>query len=113
MSAALDGYKVLVIDLDSHGSMTLIMGGKVTDEWKTVLPPLAKENALAVQEQNRLHEARHNPPLCLDETLTVNAADFIQKTQWANIDQIGAQLNLYWAEFQVPVWRMVLRNWPL
>ena len=27
MSAALDGYRVLVIDLDSQGSMTSIMGG--------------------------------------------------------------------------------------
>ena len=27
MSAALDGYKVLVIDLDSQGSMTSIFGG--------------------------------------------------------------------------------------
>ena len=30
MSAALDGYKVLVIDLDSQGSMTSIFGGKVS-----------------------------------------------------------------------------------
>lgn len=32
MSAALDGYRVLVIDLDSQGSMTSIFGGKVEDE---------------------------------------------------------------------------------
>ena len=31
MSAALDGYKVLVIDLDSQASMTSIFGGKVED----------------------------------------------------------------------------------
>ena len=41
MSAALDGYKVLVIDLDSQGSMTSIFGGKVTDEWDTIYPLLA------------------------------------------------------------------------
>ena len=29
MSAALDGYRVLVIDLDSQGSMTSIFGGKI------------------------------------------------------------------------------------
>ncbi|MDA8586548.1 AAA family ATPase, partial [Rhodobacteraceae bacterium] len=38
MSAALDGYKVLVIDLDSQGSMTSIMGGTVKDEWQTAFP---------------------------------------------------------------------------
>ena len=37
----------------------------------------------------------------------------IQKTHWPNIDLIGAQLNLYWAEFQIPVWRMALRGWKL
>ena len=37
----------------------------------------------------------------------------IQPTHWPNIDLIGAQLNLYWAEFQIPVWRMSLRAWKL
>ena len=37
----------------------------------------------------------------------------IQKTHWPTIDLIGAQLNLYWAEFQIPVWRMALRGWKL
>ena len=53
----------------------------------------------------------------LDETLRAaldtNPKDLIQKTHWPNIDLIGAQLNLYWAEFQIPVWRMGLRSWPL
>ena len=38
MSAALDGYRVLVIDLDSQGSMTSIFGGKVADEWQNGPP---------------------------------------------------------------------------
>ena len=37
----------------------------------------------------------------------------MQKTHWPNIDLIGAQLNLYWAEFQIPVWRMAARGWKL
>ena len=117
MSAALDGYRVLVIDLDSQGSMTSIMGGKVADEWQTVFPLLAKDYALHVQDENEVRAARGESPLPLDETLTealkITAADVVQKTHWPNIDLIGAQLNLYWAEFQVPVWRMMLRRWPL
>ncbi len=113
MSAALDGYKVLVIDLDSQGSMTSIMGGKVADEWQTAFPLLAKDYALNVEAENRLRDT----PLPLDETLTearnMTARDLIQSTHWPNIDLIGAQLNLYWAEFQVPVWRMQLRSWAL
>ncbi|SNX74435.1 chromosome partitioning protein [Cereibacter ovatus] len=117
MSAALDGYRVLVIDLDSQGSMTSIMGGRVADEWQTVFPLLAKDYALHVQEENEVRSAKGEAPLPLDETLTealkITAADVVQKTHWPNIDLIGAQLNLYWAEFQVPVWRMMLRRWPL
>ena len=117
MSAALDGYKVLVIDLDSQGSLTSIMGGTVEDEWQTAFPLLAKDYALAVQAENGVREAARPPPLPFDETLTealqVSPRNLIQPTHWPNIDLLGAQLNLYWAEFQVPVWRMGLRSWPL
>ncbi|WP_312527765.1 AAA family ATPase [Paracoccus sp. (in: a-proteobacteria)] len=117
MSAALDGYRVLVIDLDSQGSMTSIMGGKVPDEWQTVFPLMAKDYALALLAENKVREAQGESPLPFDETLSealkITASDVIQKTHWPNIDLIGAQLNLYWAEFQIPVWRMALRGWPL
>ncbi|MCA8883138.1 MAG: AAA family ATPase, partial [Rhodobacteraceae bacterium] len=117
MSAALDGYRVLVIDLDSQGSMTSIMGGQVEDEWKTVFPLIAKDYARQIQEENLVRAAEGLDPLPLDETLTAaldtHAGDVVQKTHWPNIDLIGAQLNLYWAEFQIPVWRMALRRWAL
>jgi chromosome partitioning protein len=117
MSAALDGYKVLVIDLDSQASMTSILGGKVEDEWKTVFPLIAKDYARAVTAENQVRVAEGQAELPLDETmheaLNVSASDLIQSTHWPNIDLIGAQLNLYWAEFQIPVWRMGLRSWPL
>ena len=109
MSAALDGYRVLVVDLDSQGSMTSIMGGTVADEWNTAFPLLARNYAE--------HRLAADPNAALDETLTealkIDARDLIQSTHWPNIDLIGAQLNLYWAEFQIPVWRMQSRGWPL
>ncbi|WP_424978532.1 AAA family ATPase [Leisingera sp. S232] len=117
MSAALDGYKVLVVDLDSQGSMTSIMGGQVADEWQTVFPLLARDYAEAVEAENKVRAASGLDPVPLDETLTeareVSLRNLVQKTHWPNIDLIGAQLNLYWAEFQIPVWRMGLRNWAL
>ena len=117
MSAALDGYKVLVVDLDSQGSLTSIMGGDVPDEWSTAFPLLAKDYAKAVLAENIVREASGEPPLPFDETLTealkVSPRNVIQSTHWPNIDLMGAQLNLYWAEFQIPVWRMGLRSWPL
>tara|TARA_R110000787_G_scaffold286076_1_gene403261 strand:+ start:7022 stop:8413 length:1392 start_codon:yes stop_codon:yes gene_type:complete len=117
MSAALDGYKVLTIDLDSQGSMTSIFGGKVTDEWNTVFPLLARHYAMHLQNENRVRADRGDPPIPLDDTLgdalKTKASDLIQSTHWPNIDLIGSQLNLYWAEFQIPVWRMQGRGWKL
>ena len=117
MSAALDGYRVLVIDLDSQGSMTSIFGGTVADEWATVFPLLARDYAESLQAENRARMGRGDSPLPLDDMLAaalkIRAPDLAQRTHWPNIDLIGAQLNLYWAEFQVPVWRMGLKGWKL
>ena len=117
MSAALDGYKVLVIDLDSQGSMTSIFGGQVEDEWHTVFPLMARHYARHLRAENQRRLDRGEAPTPLDETLTdaldVETHQIIQKTHWPNINLIGAQLNLYWAEFQIPVWRMAARSWKL
>lgn len=117
MSAALDGYKVLIIDLDSQGSLTSIFNGRVEDEWQTVFPLLARHYATHLQNDNRARVTRGESPIPLEDTLTdalkIKTSDLIQKTHWPNIDLIGAQLNLYWAEFQFPVWRMAARGWKL
>lgn len=117
MSAALDGYRVLVMDLDAQGSMTSIFGGQVADEWQTAFPLLAQHYARHLQTENRQRVSRGDSPLPLDETLSealkIDPTTIIQKTHWPNIDLIGSQLNLYWAEFQIPVWRMQARGWKL
>ncbi|MEO1777202.1 MAG: AAA family ATPase [Pseudomonadota bacterium] len=117
MSAALDGYKVLVIDLDSQGSMTSIFGGQVSDEWQTTFPLMARHYAQHLRAENQRRLDRGEAPTPLDDTLTdaldITASSLIQPTHWPNIDLIGAQLNLYWAEFQIPVWRMQARGWKL
>lgn len=117
MSAALDGYRVLVIDLDSQGSMTSIFGGRVADEWGTVFPLLARHYGEHLRQDNQRRVDRGEGPQPLDDSLSdameMRAQDVIQSTHWPNIDLIGAQLNLYWAEFQIPVWRMAARGWKL
>ena len=117
MSAALDGYRVLVVDLDSQGSMTSIFGGRVADEWQTVFPMLARHYGEHLRGENQARLDRGESPLPLEDTVAqameLQAQDLAQKTHWPNIDLIGAQLDLYWAEFQVPVWRMSARSWKL
>jgi len=82
-----------------------------------VFPLLARHYATHLQEDNQRRLDRGDTPIPLDDTLTeardVKAQSLIQSTHWPNIDLIGAQLNLYWAEFQVPVWRMQGRGWKL
>ncbi|WP_427874480.1 ParA family protein, partial [Pelagimonas varians] len=86
-------------------------------EWQTAFPLLAKHFATHMLAENKVREAAGQAPLPFDETLTealnFDAKQVIQSTHWPNIDLIGAQLNLYWAEFQVPVWRMQSGSWPL
>lgn len=117
MSAALDGYRVLVVDLDSQGSMTSIFGGQVADEWGTVFPLLARHYARHLRVSNAGRIDRGEAPIPIDDTLNealkVTAEELIRPTHWPNIDLIGAQLNLYWAEFQIPVWRIAARGWKL
>ena len=117
MSAALDGYRVLVVDLDSQGSMTSIFGGRVEDEWGTVFPLLARHYARHLRVENERRVDRGDAPVPLDDTLgealKAEASGLIRPTHWPNVDLIGAQLNLYWAEFQIPVWRMQSRGWKL
>ena len=117
MSAALDGYKVLVVDLDSQGSMTSIFGGRVEDEWETVFPVLARHYGEHLRRENQARLDRGENPVPLDDTVAqamdMRVQDVVQPTHWPNIDLLGAQLDLYWAEFQVPVWRMQARSWKL
>src|SRR6056297_1440332 len=117
MSAALDGYRVLVVDLDSQGSMTSIFGGRVADEWTTVFPLLARHYGEHLRRENQSRLDRGEAPLPLEDTVVhameLRASDLARKTHWPNIVLIGAQLDLYWAEFQVPVWRMQARSWKL
>ena len=97
--------------------MTSIFGQDIEDEWDTVFPLLARDYALSLQAENRRRAERGDTPVALDDMLTTalekRSADVIRNTHWPNIDLIGAQLNLYWAEFQVPVWRTQLKSWKL
>jgi chromosome partitioning protein len=69
MSAALDGYRVLIVDLDSQGSMTSMFGGRVASEWDTVFPLIARDYALGLQAENRRRAERGEATLPLEDLL--------------------------------------------
>jgi chromosome partitioning protein len=117
MSAALDGYRVLVLDLDAQGSMTSIFGGRVANEWQTVFPLLARHYATHLRAENRARAGRGETPQALDgallEALKIVPRDLVQPTHWPNINLIGSQLNLYRTDLEIMAWRMQARSWKL
>lgn len=108
MAAALDGLKVLAVDLDSQGSLTSLFGARIEDAWETAYPLIARDYAHA-----RTAAGLPLDDEALERAAAMSPADVIRPTHWPAIDLIGAQLDLYWAEFQIPVWRLALRSWKL
>lgn len=112
MAAALDGYRVLVVDLDSQASMSTMFGVVAEDEGQTAYSVLARHRAEHVARSMGIDDMTSER---LDEDVRdaakVTADDVIFGTHWPTIDILPAQLNLYWAEFQVPVWMQTHRGW--
>lgn len=105
MASALDGYRVLVVDMDSQASMSTIFGVSAEHEAETAYAVLAKDRALHAQRTGASLDDE------MREALETTADDVIKPTHWPSVDILPAQLNLYWAEFQVPVWMQTSRQW--
>ena len=112
MAAALDGYRVLVVDLDSQASMSTMFGTTAEDESQTAYSILARHRARHVARTLGIEDPA-DPRLDdeIREAMKISADDVIFGTHWPTIDILPAQLNLYWAEFQVPVWMQTHRSW--
>jgi len=105
MAASLDGYKVLVVDMDSQASMSTIFGTTAEHEAETAYAVLARDRARHAQRSGMVLDDD------MKAALETRADDVIKPTHWPQIDILPAQLNLYWAEFQVPVWMQTNRSW--
>ena len=106
MAAALDGQNVLVVDLDSQGSMSTLFGATAEDERQTAYAMMAWDRAWAQHAEDPA-----SVDADLQDYLGITADDLVQGTHWPTIDILPAQLNLYWAEFQIPVWLQTSRGW--
>ena len=108
VSAALDGLRVLTVDLDSQASLSGLLAAPAADEWGTAYPLLARDYAATRRAAGLpLEDAG------LERALALAPRDLVRPTRWPTVDLIPAQLDLYWAEFQVPVWRLSLPAWRL
>lgn len=115
MSAAQDGYEVLIIDTDPHGHITSLFGKQPLNKWETIFPLIAKNYAGRLVEENQARLSRGESPQALNDMLDkarqFKAEDLISRTYWPNIDILSSSSHLHSLEFQVSKWSADTRTW--
>ncbi|MCW1920366.1 AAA family ATPase [Rhodobacter sp. KR11] len=118
-AAALDGYRVLVIDFDPQATLTHSMGLVEVKEWNTVWGIMCRD---LCREADRIMESYDDPADCpypaadelpkdVQEIGTMRAQDFIQKTSWPTIDIIPSCANAAFVEFASAQYRSLHKAW--
>jgi cellulose biosynthesis protein BcsQ len=118
-AAALDGYRVLVIDFDPQATLTHSMGIVEVKEWNTVWGIMCRD---LCREADRIMESYDDPADCpypaadelpkdVQEIGTMRAQDFIQKTSWPTIDIIPSCANAAFVEFASAQYRSLHKAW--
>jgi cellulose biosynthesis protein BcsQ len=118
-AAALDGYRVLVVDFDPQATLTHSMGLTEVREWNTVWGIMCRD---LCREANRIADEYDDPTDCpyptvdeLPEDVQSIAAqrvqDFIQRTAWSTIDIIPSCANAAFVEFASAQYRSIHKAW--
>jgi len=118
-AAALDGYRVLVIDFDPQATLTHSMGLVEVKEWNTVWGIMCRD---LCREADRIMETYDDPADCpypasdelpkdVQEIGTMRAQDFIQRTAWPTIDIIPSCANAAFVEFASAQYRSLHKAW--
>ncbi|ETX30250.1 AAA family ATPase [Roseivivax isoporae] len=118
-AAALDGYRVLVVDFDPQATMTHSMGLVEVKEWHTVWGIMCRD---LCREADRIAEAYDDPADCPyptseelpEDVQSIGAQrvqDFIQKTAWPTIDIIPSCANAAFVEFASAQYRALHKAW--
>ncbi|ABA81582.1 AAA family ATPase [Rhodobacter sphaeroides] len=118
-AAALDGYRVLVVDFDPQATLTHSMGLVEVKEWDTVWGIMCRD---LCKEADRIMEAYDDPADCpypaadelpkdVQEIGTMRVQDFIQRTAWSTIDIIPSCANAAFVEFASAQYRSLHKAW--
>ncbi len=118
-AAALDGYRVLVVDFDPQATLTHSMGLAEVREWNTVWGIMCRD---LCREANRIAEEYDDPADCpyptadeLPEDVqsigSQRVQDFIQRTSWSTIDIIPSCANAAFVEFASAQYRSIHKAW--
>lgn len=118
-AAALDGYRVLVIDFDPQATLTHSMGMVEVKETNTVWGIMCRD---LCREADRIMEGYDDPDDCPypasdelpEDVQSIGAQkgqDFIQKTCWPTIDLIPSCANAAFVEFASAQYRSLHKAW--
>jgi cellulose biosynthesis protein BcsQ len=118
-AAALDGYKVLVVDFDPQATISHAMGLVDVPEEQTVWGVIAQDLMIETRRMNaerRLTDPDAKP-IQLPASVVGAVSDgdgpdaFIVPTCWPTIDAIGSCANAAFVEFATAEYRMANRGW--
>ncbi|WP_171182289.1 AAA family ATPase [Ruegeria sp. HKCCD8929] len=118
-AAALDGYRVLVVDFDPQATLTHSMGLVEVREWNTVWGIMCRD---LCREADRIAEEYDDPADCPYPTAdelpqdvqsigAQRVQDFIQRTSWSTIDIIPSCANAAFVEFASAQYRSLHKAW--
>ncbi|WP_435206152.1 AAA family ATPase [Tateyamaria sp. 1078] len=118
-AAALDGYRVLIIDFDPQATLTHSMGLTDVREWNTVWGVMCRD---LCREADRIMAGYDNPDDCPfpaaeelpEDVQSIGAQrvqDFIQPTCWSTIDIIPSCANAAFVEFASAQYRALHKAW--
>ena len=118
-AAALDGYRVLVIDFDPQATLTHSMGITEVREWNTVWGIMCRD---LCREADRIMESYDDPEDCpypsseelpqdVQEIGAQRTQDFILSTCWPTIDIIPSCANAAFVEFASAQYRALHKSW--
>lgn len=118
-AAALDGYRVLVVDFDPQATLTHSMGLVEVNEENTVWGILGRdlyresERVLALYEtpEECPYPAPEELPHEVQECGVMRVQDFIEKTCWPTIDIIPSCANAAFVEFATAQYRALHGAW--
>ena len=118
-AAALDGYKVLVVDFDPQATISHAMGIVDVPEEKTVWGIIAQDLIIETKRMN-LERQLDDPrarlialPAGIEGAVSEGDGHdaFIARTCWPTIDAIGSCANAAFVEFATAEYRMTNRGW--
>ena len=101
-SAALDGYRVLLVDFDTSAALTQAMGLKNIDASHTLWGLLCRD---------LYQNSTETLPQQVQSIGALRAQDFIHKTCWPTIDVIPATAKTAFAEFALARFRKLDPSW--